>query len=400
MLGIHSFSLKGKLFILSIFILTSLVGIATVGYNNIIAMKKNLDSLYFGSLVPIATLNEITHIYNHDIKDKLYQNIDKTTLSGDIPETLVKINRLWNIYAKSFKEERELAYIQYTEKLIYQNESNLLEMMEICFKGCSDEKFNSINLIEDIQRLENAISSLISYENKVAKYQRHTLLLSYDETIFRMSFIFVVIIIIVMMLSFFIFKSINITQNKLKLTANELKTSNKKLKNASFTDALTSLYNRRYFNLIYERELRRAKRSKETISFMMLDIDFFKQYNDTYGHLEGDKALISVAKILNSLMKRPDDYVFRLGGEEFGVLLTKSDKQSASKMAQNINEAILDAEIPHSQSKIHRYLSISIGLVIVNPTMDLDNEKLLSEADKNLYEAKESGRNTFVSSEI
>ena len=399
-MSVHKFSLKAKLIILSIFILTSLAGIAMVGYNNITAMKKNLDSLYFGSLVPIATLNEITHIYNHDIKDQLYQNRDKRVLSQEIPKTLVQINKLWNIYAKSFKKEKELAYIEYTEKLIYQNESNLLEMMELCFRGCDESKFDKMDILEGIQKLENAISSLISYENRVAKYQRHTLLVSYDETVFRMSFIFVAIVIIIMLLSFFIFKSINLTQNRLKQVVNELHVSNKKLKNASYTDALTSLYNRRYFNLIYERELRRAKRSKSTISFMMLDIDFFKQYNDTYGHLEGDKALISVAKILNSLLQRPDDYVFRLGGEEFGVLLSQSTKESASHMAQKINNAVIEAEIPHAGSKVNKYLSISIGLVVVHPTMDLNNEKLLSEADKNLYEAKESGRNRYVVSEI
>jgi diguanylate cyclase (GGDEF)-like protein len=116
--------------------------------------------------------------------------------------------------------------------------------------------------------------------------------------------------------------------------------------------------------------------------------------------LEGDKALISVAKILNSLLQRPDDYVFRLGGEEFGVLLSQSTKESASQMAQKINTAVIEAEIPHAGSKVNKYLSISIGLVVVHPTMDLNNEKLLSEADKNLYEAKESGRNRYVVSEI
>ncbi|MEA1919653.1 MAG: diguanylate cyclase [Campylobacterota bacterium] len=395
---IHRFSLKAKLYILSIFILSSLIGIATVGYNNITTMKKNLDALYFGSLVPITTLNKIINVYNHDIKDTIYLAEKNTLFSHTLSKPLVQINTLWNAYVKSYKEEKELPFIEYTTTLIIQNENNLLAMIESCFQGCDAKKIGAMHRVEDIKRLENALTKLIQYENEVAQFQRHELLNNYNNTLFRMSIFLVLVIIIVMVLSFIIFKSINRTQNRLKQTTQELQISNKKLENASYTDALTRLFNRRYFNLVYERELRRAKRSKSTLSFMMLDIDFFKQYNDTYGHLEGDQALKTVAKTLKSLLKRPSDYVFRLGGEEFGVLLTEDDKSSASLLADQINRSIQECEIPHAGSTVSNYLSISIGLVIVEASMDLDNEKLLSEADKNLYQAKEEGRNRFISS--
>ncbi len=392
----NRFTLKSKLFILSIFILGTLVSIATIGYNYVREMKKDLDALYFGSVMPITTLNGIIHIYNHDIKDRLYQD----ELTYDVSRSLVKVNTLWNAYIKSYKEEKELPYIDYTTKLITKNEDNLLKMMESCFQGCSVKKIKSMNLLDDIELLESAIDNLIQYENKMAKFQRHKTLTSYDSIIYKMSTMLLIIIFVVMLLSFFIFKSINATQIRLRKTTKELKISNKKLENASYTDALTSLFNRRYFNLIYDRELKRAKRAKESLCFMMLDIDYFKQYNDTYGHLEGDNALRSVSKTIKSLLKRPSDYVFRLGGEEFGVLMSDCDEKASCSIAQKINKAVLELEIPHAQSQVSQYLSISIGLVVVQASMDLDNEKLLIEADKNLYEAKASGRNSFVCSKI
>jgi diguanylate cyclase (GGDEF)-like protein len=394
---INRFSLKNKLIILSLFILGSLIGIATVGYSNITSMKKNLDDLYFGSLIPIATLNNIANIYNHEIKDTLYEN---DHLTPNFSRTLVKINTLWNSYTQSYKEEKELPYIEYTSQLILQNETNLLEMMEHCLQGCSAQEINTMHLLQDIKALQTALDNLIHYENEVTQYQRQSLLKTYDTTLFRMSFILLFVIIVVMLLSFIIFKSINRTQNRLKQATHELKITNKKLENASYTDALTSLFNRRYFNLIFERELRRAKRNKDTLSFMMLDIDYFKQYNDTYGHLEGDRVLQVVASTLKQLLKRPGDYLFRLGGEEFGVLLTEGDKTSSSLIARQINHAIQECEIPHASSQVSDYLSISIGVVVVQASMDLDNEKLLGEADKNLYKAKEEGRNRFICSEI
>lgn len=129
----------------------------------------------------------------------------------------------------------------------------------------------------------------------------------------------VIVILAVLFISLYVFKSIQKDHTRLEIATKKLKIANKKLENVSYTDSLTTLHNRRYFNLVYERELKRAQRTHSYITFMMLDIDYFKQYNDTYGHLEGDYALKSVAKVLKDTLKRPSDYVFRLGGEEFGV---------------------------------------------------------------------------------
>ena len=159
-----------------------------------------------------------------------------------------------------------------------------------------------------------------------------------------------------------VFKSIQRDQTALEVTTKKLKRANKKLENVSYTDSLTGLYNRRYFNLIYDRELKRAKRTHNYITFMMLDIDYFKQYNDTYGHIEGDFALKSVAKVLNDTLKRPGDFVFRLGGEEFGVLLAETSESNSATIARNICDAIRGREIKHKNSKVNEFLTISVGV--------------------------------------
>lgn len=183
---------------------------------------------------------------------------------------------------------------------------------------------------------------------------------------------------------------------KLEITTKKLKRANKKLENVSYTDALTSLHNRRYFNLIYDRELKRAKRTKSYITFMMIDIDFFKQYNDTYGHIEGDFALKSVAKVLKDFLKRPSDYVFRLGGEEFGVILIDTDESNSARLAREICDGVRLREIKHESSKAHEFLTISIGVVCCVADEALNEEILISRADEMLYKAKESGRNGYV----
>ncbi len=399
---LQKLSLKAKLFILSIFILASLIIIAAIGYRNITAMKSNLDALYFGSLVPITNLNTIIALYNDDIKDRFYQAqngvIKPADAAHQMSKSLTQIRALWNSYAKSYKEAKELPYIEYTTQQIDANEAYFINIIESCYQGCHKHDISHKELLAKIHNVQEALSNLLHYENDMAQFERHKLIATYNNSLFRITLIIVIVIIVVMVMSFIIFKSINRTQNRLKITTQQLQSTNKKLENASYTDSLTHLYNRRYFNMLYDRELKRAKRAKTTIAFLMLDIDYFKQYNDTYGHLEGDQVLKAVAKMLKGVFQRPSDYVFRLGGEEFGVLITDTEERMAEFMASKTITALQKLEIPHSASKIHDYLTLSIGVIIATPTLELNDERLLSEADKNLYKAKESGRNRFVSS--
>ena len=161
------------------------------------------------------------------------------------------------------------------------------------------------------------------------------------------------------------------------------------------TDPLTKINNRRYFYEIFEKEIRRHKREKLTIGFLMIDIDNFKLYNDLYGHLEGDKVLIAVAKVLKETCQRSSDDIFRLGGEEFGVLVINTDKTKTEAFAQKIIEAIADLKLPHKGNAPYNVVTSSLGGVVVN----LDEKELVlvkdlyAQADRAMYDAKEAGKN-------
>lgn len=166
-----------------------------------------------------------------------------------------------------------------------------------------------------------------------------------------------------------------------------------KIEKLTITDAMTSLYNRRYFDLIFENLLKTQKRTSQAIAFIMLDIDFFKQYNDTYGHQVGDEALKTVAKCLNGLLKRDGDLAFRLGGEEFGVLCTGLDHSQAFDFANSIRKCVEDEKIEHKSSSASQYVTISIGLVVVEPEFVNSVNDIYRYADEALYKAKANGRN-------
>ena len=169
----------------------------------------------------------------------------------------------------------------------------------------------------------------------------------------------------------------------------------KEQKGLSMTDALTQIPNRRHFNFTFERELNRAKRANERMAFMMIDIDFFKLYNDEYGHLEGDEALKSVAKELKSILKRPSDFLFRLGGEEFGVIVDDADVIEYATLAEYMCKKIEKLEIAHTKSKVSDFVTISIGVHVRNADDDLDEDSFAQKADEALYQAKSQGRNRY-----
>ncbi len=176
-------------------------------------------------------------------------------------------------------------------------------------------------------------------------------------------------------------------------------TDRKKVEEISITDALTKLYNRGYFDRVCHRTLDEVKRADGWIALMIMDIDFFKEYNDTYGHQEGDKVLREVAQYIGESLKRASDYAFRLGGEEFGVLLKPEDLSGAFKMAQKIQNGIADLKIEHSKSTALPFVTMSIGVVTKRAREVSDCDILYKEADDLLYHAKANGRNS-VSSNI
>lgn len=173
-------------------------------------------------------------------------------------------------------------------------------------------------------------------------------------------------------------------------------TDKKEISRLLITDYLTKIYNRRHFNTIFDLELKRNRRDKKDFVLMFLDVDYFKQYNDTYGHDEGDIVLHDIAQCLKYSLKRSHDYVFRLGGEEFGIITSDVKEEGALVIANNLRESIRNLKIEHKTSKIDRFLTISIGIKIVEASSTLSENDIYKLADMALYKAKEKGRNTIV----
>ncbi len=167
----------------------------------------------------------------------------------------------------------------------------------------------------------------------------------------------------------------------------------KLLEEFAFIDALTEIPNRRRFDQVFENEVLRARRSSKSISLLFMDIDFFKRYNDTYGHGKGDNTLKQVALMIETTLRRAGDFVARYGGEEFVAVLPYADEAEAYKVADQIKHAIQTLEIPHKNSGVSTYITLSYGLISIQPDVKMSLESIIEVADKALYKAKETGRN-------
>lgn len=168
---------------------------------------------------------------------------------------------------------------------------------------------------------------------------------------------------------------------------------NDELQKISSLDGLTGVANRRFHDEMFSREWRRCRRNRLSLSLVMIDIDFFKLYNDCYGHPAGDACLKKVAETLNSVIQRPTDLLARYGGEEFVYTLSECDKDAAYAIAEKARITIEELQIPHQESSISAYISISLGVASILPEQSIEHKTLNEHADNALYHAKESGRN-------
>ena len=166
----------------------------------------------------------------------------------------------------------------------------------------------------------------------------------------------------------------------------------------SIIDQLTNIPNRRFFDRCVNIEWKRAIREKALVSTLMIDVDHFKKFNDTYGHQQGDEVLKEVAATIKSVLKRPTDFAARWGGEEFIVLLVSTDNYGAMFVAEQIRSKIEDLEVQNiNDPDAPLHVTVSIGTATVAPTVDSLIEDMIGQADKTLYAAKESGRNRVCS---
>ncbi len=182
-----------------------------------------------------------------------------------------------------------------------------------------------------------------------------------------------------------------------KRIEHELLKMQKKLEALSFEDGLTRTSNRRLFDERLDAEWKAACRAQQPISLILLDIDHFKQYNDYYGHVQGDECLVKVAEALKQVGARPRDIVARYGGEEFVLLLPETDETAALQLAERCRRSIEELYIPHETSGCSAFVTASIGVGTIIPAPDMEPKGFCQVVDKLLYAAKQDGRNGIKS---
>ena len=170
-----------------------------------------------------------------------------------------------------------------------------------------------------------------------------------------------------------------------------------KLSKLATIDSLTGVFNRLSFDKRIEQEWRRCKRSHQPLSLILCDIDYFKDYNDAYGHQAGDECLIKVAQTMDKIVRRTSDFLARYGGEEFAIILPHTPLEGAINMAEKIREAVAKLNISHQYSSISDRVTLSLGVSSTIPGLNLSTQLLVKIADSALYQAKAKGRNCSMS---
>ena len=188
----------------------------------------------------------------------------------------------------------------------------------------------------------------------------------------------------------------DITTQQLKLL--KLQSEKKLLQQTIHSDELTGLYNRRFFNKLLDEQFEKHQKLKNGFSVLMIDIDYFKQYNDTFGHLKGDDCLILVSNILKQYV-RESDFTCRFGGEEFCIILPNTSESKAITLANRLRKKVEQLRISHLKSIVSPFLTISIGVASIpkNKPATIDAQALISKADQALYKVKQNGRNNVMS---
>jgi diguanylate cyclase (GGDEF)-like protein/PAS domain S-box-containing protein len=177
-----------------------------------------------------------------------------------------------------------------------------------------------------------------------------------------------------------------------KVFEEAMEENNKKLEELARVDGLTQIANRRVFDETLKKEWARTQRSHKPISLLMIDIDFFKLYNDNYGHAKGDECLKQVANAISNCFHRSNDLAARYGGEEFGCILPETDLKGAATVAESVLNAVRDCKITHEYSAVAGIVTVSIGCFCMFPESKDKHTVLIAEADKLLYKSKEFGR--------
>jgi diguanylate cyclase (GGDEF)-like protein len=244
------------------------------------------------------------------------------------------------------------------------------------------------------QIVEKAIHSLTPDEKK--QIFQNWMTVNYEQGI-DYTLLWQILLAVGLIGCFAVYRHISVTRYNVRLGRlnRELVAANKKLEAISYLDGLTGIPNRRKFDEILETEWKRCERNQLPLTLLMIDIDCFKPFNDRYGHLEGDDSLKKVAQTLETLLRRPGDFVARYGGEEFGIVLPGIDVAGTENLARKILNNIQALKIPHQDSDVSDFLTVSLGGISAVPSRSMPAKWFINKADRLLYQAKENGRNQY-----
>ncbi len=351
-----------KLIILIIVVVTTIFLASYLFNSHIDKLKKQIDNIYFGNFIPVVKLEKIQDNYREIIACRTIRYV------CDFKKEQANIKEEWNYYFHSYKNDKEKEIVANVDKSIKESfEKNKLHLFKNALKQ---------------------IDYLIEYETQMAYKQRKSFVNKYtkmkDFLFYNIILISVVAFVLIIFIVYLLVKK-----------ENQLRILNKKYKIESITDAMTTLYNRKYFDTIFDNMPFIANANNWQCAFVILDIDFFKQYNDTYGHDLGDETLKKVALLLKNYFSQKYEFVFRLGGEEFGVVLFDTNEEALHSRLKSVNKKVLELGIEHKNSKILDVVSISIGAVIYEPNTYKSANTLYKVADQCLYKSKQNGRNQY-----
>lgn len=351
-----------KLIVLVIVVVLSLISSTLLFNNQIDKLKNQIDKLYFGNFVPIVKLRIISDNYQKIITCRTLKYFCDFKSEQDI------ITQEWDYYFNTYKTNDERIVVEAINEQIID-----------AFKSNKLHKFKNVR---------KRIEFLVDYETKVAFKQRKVFIEEYKQMKNSLFYSNVLILVLAFVLIAYIIIQVIKKDNQLRIL-------NKKYRIDSITDGMTKVYNRKYFDNIFDNMPFISNANNWECAFIMIDIDFFKQYNDTYGHDKGDETLIKVAQTLKEYFNKQYEFVFRLGGEEFGIILFDINKGIVEDCLKDINKKILELKIEHKNSKILNIVSISIGAIIYEPNSYISANKLYKKADECLYASKQNGRNQY-----
>ena len=368
--------------------------ITLLSYYSMGQIKNQIDTIHQENIAPAAMLAALNRHYIDGILIPLhrYQNrlIDASEGFEKLKNAHGLIEESWLDYESyNHPPQKQQAIISLGERIKENLETvNLLyHLLEANGRSAVNEIVQK-EFYRSTPELLAQINTLIDLEFEQAAIHRDesTAILEATKNILFFS------LLILFSLAAGIFYPI---MKSIQRNDSTLRSLNDKLTEISITDSLTGVYNRRYFEMLFPKEVQTNRRRQDTLAFAMIDIDYFKRYNDTYGHQQGDEALKKVAAAMRDHLKRSEDYVFRLGGEEFVVFISHISEESAKLFFEKLKQSIQDLHIDHS-GNTHPYLTVSIGVTFVPQLREESPDAIIRCADMALYEAKNSGRNKVV----